>query len=73
MAKLPEEYVDRKAVHHRVEHVTRTPEDKAQRERILAELTYALTKSPPGEPGEKPTGKAVTHFAGSLCPQVGGA
>lgn len=46
MAKLPEEYVDRKAVHHRVEHVTRTPEDKAQRERILAELTYALTKFP---------------------------
>ncbi|MGI6254717.1 MAG: hypothetical protein ACOYJZ_03695 [Acutalibacter sp.] len=45
MANLPEEYVDVKSIHHRVEHRTRTPADKTQQERILEELTYVLTKS----------------------------
>lgn len=45
MAKLPEEYVDVRSVHHRVEHILREPEDKVQQERIVEELTCALTKS----------------------------
>lgn len=44
MAKLKDEYVDVKSVHHRVEHLTLVIDDKAQQEQILEELTHALSK-----------------------------
>jgi hypothetical protein len=44
MEKLPEEYIDIKSVRHRVEHLTLLPDEQPQRERILEELTLALTK-----------------------------
>lgn len=42
--KLQEEYIDGKAVRHRVEHKTLVTDDKTQQERILEELTRALTQ-----------------------------
>lgn len=45
MANLQEEYIDTKAIHHRVEHIQWEDVTKAQREQLLEELTYALTKA----------------------------
>lgn len=45
MAKLLEEYIDVKSIRHRVEHVTLPLEDQGHRERLVAELTQALTPS----------------------------
>ena len=44
MADLRSEYTDMKDVKHRVEHLTLPVEDKFNRERIIEELLYALTK-----------------------------
>lgn len=45
MGQLVTEYTDIKEVKHRVEHQTISVGDKMQRERMVEELTYALTKS----------------------------
>lgn len=45
MVKLQNEYIDCKAVHHRVEHLIRDANNKAQQEQILEELTYVLSKT----------------------------
>lgn len=44
MAKLPEAYVDRKSVLHRVKHTTVPCADKAHRERLMEELIRILTQ-----------------------------
>lgn len=45
MAKLLEEYTDIKSVRHRVEHTMLSWKDPAQQERLMEELTCALTKT----------------------------
>lgn len=45
MAKLLEEYIDRKSVRHRVEHTTLPLDDNGHRERMMEELIRILTKS----------------------------
>ena len=44
MAKLLEEYIDVKAVRHRVEHIMLPLEDQAHKEKMVEELTYILAK-----------------------------
>ncbi len=45
MAKLASEYIDMKKIAHRVEHFTLPIDDEMDRERIVDELIYALTKA----------------------------
>ena len=45
MAKLISEYIDIKNVSHNVEHLTLPAAKERDRERIMDELIYALTKT----------------------------
>ena len=45
MANLKEEYTDFRDRTHSVEHVVVSTEDKADQERIMEELMYALTRT----------------------------
>lgn len=45
MANLKEEYTDIRNRRHMVKHMIVPSEDKAERERIMEELFYALTKA----------------------------
>ena len=45
MAKLQDEYIDVKSIKHHVEHIMLSTEDNTYKERILEELTHALTKT----------------------------
>ena len=48
MAKLAEEYMDRKSIRHPVEHITLPSEDAAHRERLTEELIRVLTEGEAG-------------------------
>ena len=45
MANLKEEYTDIRDRTHSVEHVVVPTEDKADQERLMEELLYALTRT----------------------------
>ena len=45
MANLKQEYTDIKDVTHKVEHLMASDKDDSSRERIVEELSNALTKS----------------------------
>ena len=45
MANLKEEYTDIRDRTHSVEHVVVSAEDKADQERLMEELLYALTRT----------------------------
>ena len=45
MANLKEEYTDIRDRTHSIEHVVVSAEDKADQERLLEELLYALTRT----------------------------
>lgn len=45
MAELKKEYIDIKDRRHKVEHFMASPEDKNNKEQIIQELFYVLTKT----------------------------
>ena len=45
MAHLKREYTDIKNIKHNVEHITLSTDDKNNKEQIIEELFYVLTKS----------------------------
>ena len=45
MAELLNEYIDIKNITHHVDHITLPINDSSERDRIMDELLYALTKT----------------------------